>query len=231
MNQEETVICFVNTTRKHTDRIENIQKTWFHKIDTVFYSDHEDLENNILKVSNRDDYASGEEKQINVLNRLKNLTDEDDNSLLDLYKWFFFVDDDTFVNVDNLREHLKFFNEDIVYGSIFDSVKDSENPVYKNGVIPKESTFPSGGAGFLVSSKVVRYIGEFKNYNTCCGDVSVGLNFFFNKVEQHNVEFFNSQNPEFYGHGEKEIEKSITYHYIKTLKEMVELFGEEIVDE
>lgn len=219
------VICFVNTTKKHIDRIENISKTWAEKIDTVFYSDHQDPENNVIKVSNRDDYASGEEKQINVLNRLSDLTDGDDNNLLDVYDWVFFVDDDTFVNVENLEKHIDSFDEDKVYGSIFDSVKDSENPMYVNKVIPLEAKFPSGGAGFLVSASVIKGIKDFSNYHTVCGDVSAGLNFHFNQVEQVDSKLFNSQNPEFYGHSEDEIKEMISYHYIKTFEEMSKLFG------
>jgi hypothetical protein len=219
------VICFVNTTKKHTDRIDNISKTWAEKIDTVFYSDHSDPKNNVIKVSNRDDYASGEEKQINVLNKLSELTDGDDNSLLDLYDWVFFVDDDTFVNVENLESNIDSFDEDNVYGSIFDSTKDAENPMYVNKIIPLDAKFPSGGAGFLVSTKIIKGIGTFSNYHTICGDVSAGLNFYFNQVEQVNSDLFNSQNPEFYGHSDEEISGMISYHYIKTFEEMSALFG------
>lgn len=221
----KTVVCFVNTTKKHTDRIDNILKTWSQKIDTVFYSDHQDFEKNVIKVSNRDDYASGEEKQINILNTVHNFTNGDDQELLDVYDWLFFVDDDTYVNVENLLQYVQDLDENNVYGSIFDSTKDSDNPMYVNNVIPKESKFPSGGAGFLVSSKIVKMMGNFSNYNTACGDVSAGLNFHFNNVEQVNSDLFNSQNPEFYGHTEEQQKTMISYHYIKTLEEMQTLFN------
>jgi len=222
----KNVICFVNTTKKHVDRIENILKTWAEKIDVVFYSDHSDPENNVIKVSNRDDYASGEEKQINVLNKIPELTDGDDNALLDLYTWVLFVDDDTFINVDNLEKNIEFFDEDKVYGSIFNSDKDSENPMYVNKIIPLDAKFPSGGAGFLVSTKIIEQIKTFSNYHTICGDVSAGLNFYFNQVDQVDNNLFNSQNPEFYGHSDEEILKMISYHYIKTFDEMSSLFGQ-----
>lgn len=225
MKKEVKVIAFVNTTKKHLDRIETISKTWAEKIDTVFYSDHQDSEYNVIKVSNRDDYASGEEKQINVLNKLSELTDGDDRSLLDIYDWVFFVDDDTFINVDNLEKHIDSFDEDKVYGSIFDSEKDSENPMYVGGIIPMEAKFPSGGGGFLVSTKVIKDIDTFNNYHTICGDVSAGLNFYFNGVEQIDNNLFNSQNPDFYGHDDEEVSEMISYHYIKTLDEMAKLFG------
>lgn len=219
------IICFVNTTKKHIDRIENISKTWAEKIDTVFYSDHQEPEKNVIKVSNRDDYASGEEKQINILNRLSDLTDGDDKNLLDVYDWVLFVDDDTFINVENLEKNIDSFDEGVVYGSIFDSVKDSENPMYVNKIIPLEAKFPSGGAGFLVSTSVIKNIKEFNNYHTVCGDVSVGLNFHFNGIEQVDNKLFNSQNPKFYEHSEDEINGMISYHYIKTFEEMSQLFG------
>lgn len=219
------VVCFVNTTKKHTDRINNILETWAQKIDTVFYSDHQDFERNVVKVSNRDDYASGEEKQINILNNINNFTNGEDQELLDIYNWVFFVDDDTFVNVENLEKYIQDIDENKVHGSVFDSEKDSENPMYVNNVIPKDAKFPSGGAGFLVSSKIIRLINNFSNYNTACGDVSAGLNFHFNQVEQENSDLFNSQNPEFYGHDEEQQKTMISYHYIKTLEEMQKLFN------
>lgn len=219
------VVCFVNTTKKHTDRIDNILETWAQNIDTVFYSDHQDFERNVVKISNRDDYASGEEKQINILNNINNFTNGEDQELLDIYNWVFFVDDDTFVNVENLEKYIQDIDENKVYGSVFDSEKDSENTMYVNNVIPKDAKFPSGGAGFLVSSKVIRLINNFSNYNTACGDVSAGLNFYFNQVEQENSDLFNSQNPEFYGHTEDQQKEMISYHYIKTLEEMQKLFN------
>jgi hypothetical protein len=219
------VVCFVNTTKKHTDRIDNVLETWAQKIDTVFYSDHEDFEKNVLKVSNRDDYASGEEKQINILNTINNLTNGEDEIILDVYEWLFFVDDDTFVNVDNLTEYIQTLDENKVYGSVFDSEKDSENPMYVNNVVPKDAKFPSGGAGFLVSSKIVRSIQNFSNYNTSCGDVSAGLNFYFNNIDQEHSTLFNSQNPDLYNHSEETQKEMISYHYIKTLEEMQNLFN------
>jgi len=218
------VICFVNTTKKHTDRIKIIWQTWADDVDTVFYSDHDDPEMNVIKVSNRDDYASGEEKQINVLNHLKNLTDGEDKNLLDVYDWVFFVDDDTFVNVENLDIFIQNIDKTKVYGSIFNSQKDSENPMYVNNIIPLDSKFPSGGAGFLVSTDTIKDIEEFKNYQTVCGDVSAGLNFHFNRVEQVDSPLFNSQNPEFYSHTKTQIDKMISYHYIKTSDEMKKLY-------
>jgi hypothetical protein len=220
------IVCFVNTTKKHNDRIENILNTWSNKIDTVFYSDHHDETKNVIKVSNRDDYTSGEEKQINVLNMIEDLMNEDDESLLDVYDWVFFVDDDTFVNVQNLKKHIESFDENKVYGSIFNSIKDAENPMYVNKVVPLEAKFPSGGAGFLVSTKVIKSIGTFSNYHTICGDVSAGLNFYFNKIEQVDNNLFNSQSPKFYQHTDEQIDQMITYHYIKTSEEMNKLFGE-----
>lgn len=219
------VICFVNTTKKHIDRIQNIWQTWSDDVDTVFYSDHDDPKMNVIKVSDRDDYASGEEKQINILNYLKDLTDGDDKNILDVYDWVFFVDDDTFVNVENLEIFIQKIDRTKVYGSIFNSQKDSDNPMYVNNIIPLDAKFPSGGAGFLVSTETIAEIGEFKNYQTVCGDVSAGLNFHFNRVEQVDSSLFNSQRPEFYKHTKNQIENMISYHYIKDADDMKKLHG------
>ena len=54
------------------ERFYNIKETWGSNVDTLFYSDYEELDKNIIKVSNRNDYHSNEEKHINVLKFVNN---------------------------------------------------------------------------------------------------------------------------------------------------------------
>jgi len=218
------VICFALSTKNLLERIENIQHTWGEDIDTVFYSDHEDSENNVIKVSNRSDYYSAPLKQVAILNYLKHLTNEDDISLLDEYDWIFFVDDDTFVNTKKLNEFVQDIDENKVYGSIITSENDSVNPMYVNKVIELDVQYPQGGAGFLVSSKTIKKIGEFKEYNVYHSDVIAGLNFHNNGIEYVNVPTLNRQNLEEHGHSKDMVKDMITYHNIKTFDQMKTLY-------
>lgn len=224
MNEDLKAVVFVLTTENYPQRINNIIETWGKDIDTVFYSDHEDTEKNIIKVSNRKDYVGAEEKQINVLNNAKYYTNERDQLLVDVYDWFFFVDDDTFVNTANLKKHLKNLSKENVYGQMFWYEKDYDNPAYANGIVPKDAKFPSGGAGFLVSSTVLRNITSFVNYKTGNGDVSAGLNFHLNKINQVHLALTNSQTPEVLNHNEEEIREQISYHFIRTEGQMKKLY-------
>lgn len=224
MNDSLNVIVFVLTTQNYPQRINNIIETWGNDIDTVFYSDHEDNIKNIIKVSNRKDYVGAEEKQINVLNNIKYYTNDEDIPLVNLYDWFFFVDDDTFVNTTILKKYVKNLSKENVYGQMFCYEKDYDNPAYSNGIVPKSAKFPSGGAGFLVSSTVLKGIETFINYMTGNGDVSAGLNFHFNNVNQVHLNLMNSQTPEVLNHDVKKIKEQISYHFIRTEEQMKKLY-------
>lgn len=218
------VICFVLSTKNYSDRIRNIRKTWAQDLDTVFYSDHNDPINNVIKVSDKSDYYSAPIKQVNILNYIKELSDGEDNLLLDEYDWFFFVDDDTFVNQKVLESYIQDIDEDKVHGSIITSENDSINPVYVNKIIDLEVQYPQGGAGFLVSSKVLKKIGTFKEYRVFHSDVIAGLNFHYNNIEYVDVPLLNRETPEIHSHSNEQVVGMISYHNIKTFDQMKTLY-------
>ena len=83
----------------YKERYHNIKDTWGKDKDLLFYGDYEDIDKGIIKVSENKSYRSNEEKHINVLKYFN------ENSNYN-YEWFFFCDDDTFVNVNKLEELL-----------------------------------------------------------------------------------------------------------------------------
>ena len=66
-----------------SERYYNVKETWGKDIDILFYSDYEDVDKKIIKVSDRTDYGSNEEKHVNVIHYLS----ENNND----YEWFFFL--------------------------------------------------------------------------------------------------------------------------------------------
>ena len=76
-------ICyFLVSTEKNFDRKKKLTETWLNGKNYLFFSDKENLYFNTLKMSDRDDYPSGEEKFINGLNYiLDNNVDLDEASL------------------------------------------------------------------------------------------------------------------------------------------------------
>ncbi len=186
------------------DRYENIVETWGKDKNIIFYSDYEDLDKKIYKVSNRTDYHSAEEKHLNVITLIK--------EKFASYDWFFFCDDDTFVNTKNLENEN--FDKNFIHGYVI------------TGEWPHDVTLPfcSGGAGYLVSKENLFKIAEnIFIPHTGTSDVSFGVivkncNLYF-----LNNEKFNSQAPEFYENKEDKLKNFITFHYIKTKEHQLQL--------
>ena len=183
-------------------RYYNVKETWGKDVDCLFYSDHEDKEKNIVKVSNRTDYHSNEEKHINSLKYI--------NENHKGYEWYFFCDDDTFVDINKLEKLLDTLDKESVYGSIIHSW-------------PRDKTlgYCSGGAGYLISNKLLEIIGvNIEILKTGYSDVTLGIYLRNSNIEVKDLDFFKSQPPESYSLNELDIPKYITFHYIKTKEKM-----------
>jgi hypothetical protein len=193
----------------YADRYFNVKETWGKSVDCLFYSDHEDSEKNIIKVSDRTDYHSNEEKHINSLIYVS-------NNIKD-YEWFFFCDNDTFVNTEKLESLLSQFDKDSVHGSILNRHWPADTSL----------NFCSGGAGYLIHNELLDKITQnISILNTGCSDVTLGLCLRDLGIKSVNYDLFNSQPPAFHNIPISETKNYITFHYIKTLEEMQKLLNE-----
>lgn len=181
------LFSLILTTQHYLNHINAVKNTWGKHIDHIFYSDHEDLNNHIIKVSEDSTYHSNEEKQINVLNAVKNLY-FNNQLILDSYKWILLADDDTFVNYKLVYEMLKSFDEDKVYGFILNRNTDVGNPIFNNHKIPEFFSYIAGGTGCFISAKTIKSMHEFKNYRLGYSDVSLGFNFLEKNIELKNID-------------------------------------------
>jgi hypothetical protein len=187
-----------------SNRYENIIETWGKNKNIIFYSDHEDLDKNIYKVSNRTDYASAEEKHLNSLILL--------TEKFSSYDWFFFCDDDTFVNTEKLESTI--FDEKYIHGYVI------------TGQWPHDTTLPfcSGGAGYLIHKKnLLKMVENIYVPNTGTSDVSFGYIAKKSNLEFLNNNKFRSQHPSFFNIKDNEIKNYITFHYIKTKEHQIQL--------
>lgn len=214
------IVCFVLSTVKYPDRIKRIKETWANDIDTWFYSDHEDLTQNIIKVSDSSHYDDADKKQINIVNVIR----QERKDILNTYDWVLFCDDDTFVNPKRAYEEFKHFNYNCSYGHTVSYQRYSDNPIYNAPGIPKDLEYPCGGGGFAISTYILKLCGNFIDYSPRFGDVNFGLNLYYKKIPFIDNIFFNTTPPEHAGHTTSDIVKSITYHRIVTDEDMKNLY-------
>jgi hypothetical protein len=204
------IICFVLTTQKYLPRIQRVKNTWGRDIPTMFYSDHSDESNNIIKVTDNSDYYNTDTKQINIINMLS----ESYSHILNSYDWILFCDDDTFVNVNRLREDIIFFEYSCIYGNLLTYQRHPTNPIYNKPGIPSDLEYPSGGSGFCMSTSLIKTCGRLTDYKPGFSDVNLGLNAYYKNIPILHHIHFNGNTPELCNHDESKIKKAITYHYI-----------------
>lgn len=187
----------------YAERVPSIQMTWGHDQDLVFYADYDDAVHNVRKVSSRKDYHSNEEKFVNAFKLIDKIDHE----------WYFFIDDDTFVNTTLLMETLSKLKHDTIHGSVINCWP-----------IDKTLSYMSGGAGILIHSSHIAHIQQhLKVLGTGYSDVTFGLYMRdFGKWLQ-NDNRFHGQLPQHYNISPADAHKHLTFHYVKTLDQLVEM--------
>lgn len=190
------------------DRYYNVKNTWGKNVDCLFYSDHEDKDKNIVKVSDRTDYGSNEEKHVNSLHYVS-------NNIKD-YDWFFFCDDDTFVNTKKMDEMISSFDEESVHGSVLEGTWPNDRSL----------NYCSGGAGYLIHKNLLNKItNHVKLLNSGYSDVTLGLFLRELNIKSFDYQLFRSQPPSFFGISHVDYKHYISFHYIKTFDEMNNLLN------
>lgn len=201
------ILFLILHTDKQSDRYINLTTTWLNGQDFLFYSDNEDLDKKIIKVTDDNSYRSNEIKFVNIV---KQLPQEYLN-----YEWYYFVDNDTFVNTKVLYDTLDNLNVHNTHGQIINSwPKD------------KSMSYLSGGAGKLIHHTLIPHMREnLKSYDTGFADVTFGCYMKEFSIKCSDNGLFFSQPPKFYNFSELDIKKSISFHYIKSYDEMNYLFN------
>lgn len=189
-------------------RYTNVVDTWGKNVDFLFYSDHEDIDKKIIKVSDRTDYQSNEEKHINIIQYVSdNITG---------YDWYFFCDDDTFVNTKKLESFVVDLDKNCVHGSLLPGTWSND----------KSLNYCSGGAGYLLHTDTIKLIRpNVRSFSTGFADVTLGLILREMNIKSINYHLFCSQPPEYINVPVTEVKNYISFHYIKTYEKMTELFN------
>lgn len=205
----------IMTSHKCRDRQNNILLTWGADADLVFYSDEARDEPKTIKTTDDDTYAGCENKHVNMVKLLE-------KEFLDS-EWFFFCDDDTFVNTKLLEDFVKGCDPDTIYGEI---IKCWPN----DPTLP----FPSGGAGLLMSRSVLNILYTTVSYRGAgSSDVALGLAIRDSQIKMQHDNRFHGQPPDIVflvqlslpSYHILDTKQHFTFHYIKDLDTMLKLYN------
>lgn len=186
-------------------RVRNILETWGKESDVIFYSDYEDLDKKVYKVTDKKGYWDLEEKHVKGIKFLENNFQN--------YDWYFLCDDDTFVNTKKMNEFIQTCDENTVYGYL----------LHGWPVMPS-LYYPSGGGGVLIhKSKLEKIIKTISVRNTQYADITLGLNLHDQSINTVNCEFLHSEHPSHFGIGYENVKEHISFHHIESLGEMKKL--------
>lgn len=197
------LFCILTTNKYRDTRQAALKKTWLQGVDYFFASDINDGDQ--ICLSSKTDHASAEEKQLGSIIHAFDKMPE--------YDYYFFCDDDTFVNKQNL-EFLRRLELDCV-GSVLSEELDPMNPLWRD-ILYRGFRYFSGGAGFILNratlAKCAVYLKNSEWPNTRYGDISVGIILEKVGVVPLHSPLFNKDAPEKMGGFNP---SAITYHYIK----------------
>lgn len=216
-------IRFVTITceKYHDTRVKKIRETWGKSQDVLFLSD-----SNIgTDIIGYEHLAKGYE---NIWLKYSEFF----KSYNDLsYDWYFFTDDDTFVNLKNIEILLKNYdtNSPICVGHVGELNPDGTDmdgnqtgfplhTIHGNGTqLP--IIYVSGGAGFILSKKSMELICDYiKKETNVPGSYNSDVTFGFwgrnAGVNIVDIKGFWWTNPTELNHSLSEIENSYTYHYV-----------------
>jgi len=209
---KDLIFCVI-TCKKFKARQEALKQTWLRYQNYIFLSDEEKEDS--INITEVEGHASGEIKQLDSFKFIKNKN-------LD-YNWYFFCDDDTFVNVKNVKELIFKLSPFLSYGNVLSFERDPNNPCWnKHG---RDLKYFSGGSGFLISNLTLNILaGKEMNTQSGYGDLSLGLYMKKFMLGLEDVESFHKDRPEIFNHSLDQMKNSYTYHYIKP-EQMVELYN------
>ena len=196
------ILYLVLTTAKHhTTRVQGIVETWGREVASqlLFMSDAPGPYKNIIAL----DSPPGDiwRKQILSLRYLEQVPHAS-------FPWFFFCDDDTFVNTPALAAELA--TRDPSQNSCFCDPLNLYSPM-------PDLTYPAGGAGFAVSHTALLKL--FVEAPRCprfdFSDVAVGACMRQTGCQLIQLPGLHSQPPEYYRQRGPLPTRALTFHYIQ----------------
>lgn len=215
-------IKFITITceKYHDTRVKKVRETWGKSQDISFLSDF-NLGDDIIGF----DYLKRgyENIWLKYYELLKNYNDFS-------HDWYFFTDDDTFVNISSVEKLLKGYNTNSPIcighvGRLNPNGTDMDgnqtgfpmHTIVGNAYLP--ITYVSGGAGFILSKKAMQLICDYiKKERNIPGSYNSDVTFGFwvrnAGINISDIKGFWWTNPKELNHNDIIIKNSYTYHYV-----------------
>lgn len=207
------LLTIISTQKYFDTRVKYIKDSWLKDFENyLIISDHEDIKNNVVKITEDNSYESAVEKNVKSFRYIyENYSD---------FEWFMTVDDDSFVNYANLIDYVSKLPTDEI-------IKIGHLNMNTAGY---DINYHSGGAGTLFNMqalKILKNITDTDKYyyyrnsdetytanQTPFADANVGIFCNNNGIEQIDSPLFNPEKPQYFKYSEEQIKKQITFHYI-----------------
>jgi len=204
------ILFLIISCENHINTRQNwLKNTWLNNLDYAFLSDIDSADN--VCVTRAKGHISGEEKQImgiDYANKSNN------------YDWYFFCDDDTYVNTKNLISHIGCLDNSCnSCGLVFSEETHPDNPIWP--YVEKGHRYYSGGSGFALRKDLINRINSKIDIpKTNYGDVTLG--YYLKGEKLYSSNRFNQNNYLHLKHDLHQIKHNISYHYMneKMMKEI-----------
>lgn len=235
LNLNDILFIVLTCDKYINDRVESIKNSWGKNVNVVYLTDSNINEQNFIGYDTPKNYDGIQEKYYNFLLKYD----------FTKHKYFFFLDDDTFVNLKNLKLlDLPEYNELFCIGRELHLNKDRTDkwgndtgyPMHKlkNKGSELPLIYPSGGSGFILSKssviKIQEYLNLVKNERPISGHSDVSVGFW---IRNCNIKFISS-NQFWWDVPEKLLlntwekfnsyDNFITFHYVNP--ELMKIFNE-----
>lgn len=221
-------VIVLTCPQNHNTRVKAIKETWGKHYDTIYLSDYNADDKIIGYPYLENGYENIWKKYVEFIKNEKTNTD-----------WYYFCDDDTFVNIFNLNLAILSIenSNDLCFGNIGLLNSDGTDKIGTptgfhlhtlkgNGCnLPVE--YAGGGGGFFMNSETFRklqlYILSEDNIPNCYnGDVTFGFWTRGAGIKYKNIANMWWASPEMLAHNEEQQKFAVSYHYI-TPEKMYEL--------
>lgn len=194
LNLDEILFVVLTCDEYIKNRVESIKNSWGKDVSVVYLTDTQTDDPKIIGYNTPKDYDGIQDKYYEFFI----------NYDFSKYNFYFFLDDDTFVNLKNLKNlSLPEPNNDFCIGRELHLNKDGKDKWgnftgYPMGKLKNNGSelpliYPSGGSGFIISKsgvlKIQNYLKNIKDERPISGHSDVSIGFW---IRGNNIKFISS---------------------------------------